>query len=37
MRAEDAHVMKESVDGFREFATVARTPELRRGRAPRPR
>ena len=30
MRDEDADVMKESIDGFREFATVARTPQLRR-------
>src|SRR3954451_8466511 len=29
MRDEDADVMKESIDGFREFATVARTPQLR--------
>ena len=27
---EDADVMKESIDGFEEFAKVARTPELRR-------
>src|SRR3954468_20029290 len=27
---EDADVMQESVDGFKEFAKVARTPELRR-------
>src|SRR3954454_8719356 len=29
MRDEDADVMKESVDGFSEFAKDARTPELR--------
>ncbi len=30
MRDEDAGVMKESIDGFRKFAQVARTAELRR-------
>src|SRR6187549_2920232 len=30
MVAEDTDVMKESVDGFREFATMARAPALRR-------